>query len=58
MLYCLILPQCSDILCDRMIPHVLYVHSQPSCSVIHVYIDAQMVIIMCNAKILGLLMDY
>ena len=45
-----------DILCNRMIPHVLYVHSQPSCSIIYVYINAQMVIIMFNAIFLGLLM--
>ena len=46
----------SDILCNRMIPHALYVHSQPSCSVTYVYINAQMVIIMLNAIFLGLLM--
>ena len=39
------------ILCDRMIPYALYVHSQPSCSVIYVYINAQMVII-CLMKYL------
>ena len=44
------------ILCDRVIPHALYVHSQPSCSVIYVYINAQMVIIMLNEIFLGLLM--
>ena len=47
---------CCDILCDRMIPHALYVHSQPSCSVIYVYINAQMVIIMLNEILAGLLM--
>ena len=36
-------------LCDRMIPHMLYIHSQPSCSDIYVYINAQIVIIMINA---------
>ena len=45
-----------DILWNRTIPHVLYVHSQPSCSVIYVYINAQMVIRMFNAICLGLLM--
>ena len=39
-----------------MIPHMLYVHSQPSCGVIYVYINAQMVIIMLNEIFLGLLM--
>ena len=39
-----------------MIPHALYVHSQPSCSIIYVYINAQMVIIMLNEIFLGLLM--
>ena len=43
------------IVCNRMIPHMLYVHSQPSYSVIHVYINAQMVIIMFNAIFRGLL---
>ena len=43
------------ILCDRMIPHMFNVHSQPSCSVIFVYSNAQMVIIMFNAIFLGLL---
>ena len=47
---------CYDILCDRMIPHTLYVHSQPSCSVIHVYINVQMVIIMFNTIFLRLSM--
>ena len=45
------------ILCDRMIPHMFNVHSQPSCSVIYVYINAQIVIIMFNAIFLGLLMN-
>ena len=39
-----------------MIPPALYVHSQPSCSVIYVYINAQMVIIMLNEIVVGLLM--
>ena len=47
---------CCDILCNTMIPHALYVHSQPSSSVIHVYINAQMVITMLNEILLGLLM--
>ena len=44
-----------DILCDRMIPHMFNVNSQPSCNVIYVYINAQMIIIMFNAIFLGLL---
>ena len=47
---------CCVILCDRVIPHAWYVHSQPSCSVIYVYINAKMVIIMLNEIFLGLLM--
>ena len=47
---------CCVILCDRMIPYALYVHSQPSCSVHYVYINAQMIIIMLNEIFLGLLM--
>ena len=43
------------ILYNRMIPHMFSVNSQPSCSVIYVYINAQMVIIMVNAIFLGLL---
>ena len=38
-----------DILCNRMIPHMFNVHSQPSCNVIVVYINAHMIIIMINA---------
>ena len=45
----------SDILYNRMIPHALYVHSQLSCNVIYVYINAQMIIIMLNEIFLGLL---
>ena len=41
-----------------MIPHVLYVYSQPSCSVIYVYINAQMVIIMFNAIFFWIINDY
>ena len=44
---------CCVILCNRMIPHMFNVHSQPSCSVIYVYINAQMVIIRFNAIFLG-----
>ena len=39
----------SVILCNRMIPHMFNVHSQPSCSVIDIYINAHMIIIMINA---------
>ena len=46
---------CCDILCDILICDMLYVNSQPSCNVIYVYINAQMVIIMFNAIFLGLL---
>ena len=41
-----------------MIPHALYVYSQPSCSVIYVYINAQMVIIMIKCNIFGIINDY
>ena len=39
---------CCDILCDTMIPYIFNVHSQPSCNVIYVYINAHMVIMMSN----------
>ena len=43
------------ILCDRLIPHMFNVHSKPFCSVIYVYINAVMVIIMFNVIFLVLL---
>ena len=47
------------ILCDRVIPHALYVDSQPSyCVKGYIYINAQMVVIMNNDELLRLLMIY
>ena len=47
---------CYVIFCDRVIPHALYVHSQLQVVSYDVYINAQMVIIMINDELLGLLM--
>ena len=44
-----------DILCDILIYDMLLINSQPSCNVINVYINAQMIIIMINAIFLVLL---
>ena len=49
---------CYDILFDRMIPHALYVDSQPLVYVKDVYINVDMIIIMNNADLLNLLMIY
>ena len=43
-----------DILCNILICHMLCINSQPSCNVIDVYINAQMIIIMFNAMFLRL----
>ena len=48
-----------DILFDRMIPHALYVDSQPLISVtFDVFINADMIIIMNNDNLMDLLMNY
>ena len=48
----------SVILCDRMIPHIFNVHSQPSCSVIYVYINAQVVILIFDAIFFEIIIHY
>ena len=50
----LIATVCYDILCNEMIYSVLCINGQPSSDVINVYIDAQLMILMVNANIIGL----
>ena len=47
---------CYVIFCDSVIPHALYVYSQLQVVSYDVYINAQMIIIMFNDELLGLLM--
>ena len=57
-IYLVIATVCYDILFDRMIPHALYVDSQPYIVRCDIYINAVMDFIMHNVEIMRYLMQY